>query len=96
MGRIQLRLLPETVPLPSGLMLDNVTADNGRILTIEVFSATTNTKLASRDLRRREFSGAFKYQNFDLKFTAPAGRLLEFRTYWYGGSYVRQDNIVIR
>lgn len=78
------------------LMLDNVTADNNAIVRLDVFDAATGKVLASRNVRRREFNAAFRYQAFDLPFRASTGQRLEFRTYWIGGSYVRQDNVIIR
>jgi len=78
------------------LMLDNVTADNNRILTIDVFDAATGSIRAIRNITRRQFTSAFQYQDFDLSFTASAGQRLEFRTFWHGGSYVRQDYVRVR
>jgi hypothetical protein len=78
------------------LMVDNVGADNNRLLTIEVFDAETGKRLAARDVRRRAFARPFAYQAFDVGFTAVSGHRLEFRTYWHGGSYVRQDNVTIK
>jgi hypothetical protein len=79
------------------LMLDNTTADNNRILTVDVFDAAAGRILAIRSIRRREFTrGPFQYQDFDLSFTAATGQRLEFRTFWHGGSYVRQDYVRVR
>jgi len=78
------------------LMLDNTTADNNRILLLDVYDAATGRTLASRTLTRRQFTAPFQYQDFDIVFTAVAGQQLEFRTYWYGGSYVRQDYTKVR
>jgi hypothetical protein len=94
---------PYTTAVPSGnrtatfrLLLDNVSADNNLILTVDVFNSTTGAVLARRDIRRSEFARAFSYQDFSLAFTAPAGHTLEFRTFWHGSSYVRQDKVVIQ
>lgn len=94
---------PYTTAVPSGnrtatfrLLLDNVTADNNLILTIDVFDATTGNVLTRRDIRRRDFARASSYQDFSLNFLAPAGHQLEFRTFWHGSSYVRQDKVKIR
>lgn len=78
------------------LLLDNVNADNNRVLTLDVFDAASGRVLASRDVRRREFRSPFQYQDFDLPFSSAAGQLLEFRAYWVGGSYVRQDLVSVR
>jgi len=78
------------------LMLDNVTADNVRILTLDVYDAATNRVLVSRDIRRRDLSRAFTYQDFNLDFTAGSNQRLEFRTFWHNYSYVRQDKVTVR
>ena len=36
-----------------------------------------------------------RYQDFKLGFSAEAWQRLEFRTYWHGGAYVRQDCVVV-
>jgi hypothetical protein len=94
---------PYATAVPAGtrtatyrLMLDNVNAANDRLLSLDVFDANSGRVLASRSLRRKEFSKAFQYQDFDLDFTASTGQRLEFRTYWHGGAYVRQDYVRVR
>ena len=76
--------------------VDNVSADNNNILYIDVYDATTDTVLTSRDLYRGQFSAPDKYQNFSLGFVPSVYHTLEFRTVWRGGSYVKQDKVVIR
>ena len=78
------------------LQLDNVVADNNRLLTIDVYDASTGKVLAKRELLRRDFSRAFDYKDFSLSFNASAGQRLEFRTFWHGGSYVKQDNVTVK
>lgn len=94
---------PYTTAIPSGartatfrLMLDNVTADNNQILTLDVYDAASGRVLATRTLTRQQFNAPFQYQDFDLNFSANAGQMLEFRTYWHGSSYVRQDYVQVR
>lgn len=77
------------------LMLDNVTADNLRILTIDVYDAETKRILSQSGITRRQFNRAFAYQDFGLTFSAPPGQRLEFRTFWHGSSYVRQDKVLV-
>ena len=77
-------------------MLDNVTADNLRILTIEVFDSATGRTLNSDNITRRMFdTGAFHYKEFNLHFDAKPGQCLEFRTFYWGNSYVRQDSTTV-
>ena len=88
---------PEAHTAVFRFLVDNVSADNNNILYIDVYDSTANSILASRELYRSEFITPFKYKNFKLDFT-PAGpyHVLEFRTYWRGGSYVKQDKVVVR
>lgn len=101
---------PYTRDIPAGrhearfrLMVDNRDADNGVVVVIEVndFDGRAETcgdcVIASRSVRRMEFSGTMSYQDFTLTFDAPgAGHRLEFRTRWTDISYVREDRITVR
>jgi hypothetical protein len=77
------------------MLVDNNTADNGTVVTVDVFDATANTVLASRDVTRQQWASASTYQNFDLNFSNTAGHSLEFRVYWHDISYVKVDRIDI-
>lgn len=76
-------------------MLDNVTADDERILTFDVADATSGRVLASRDVTRRQFSRPFTYQEFALSFVSPPDAKLEFRTLWHGVSYARIKGVEV-
>lgn len=94
---------PYTSSVPAGpmeadfvLMVDNNTADNANIVYIDVYDSTAGTVLASRTLTRREFVGTYQYNYIHLNFNAPgANHALEFRTYWYGYSYVKQQAVAV-
>lgn len=93
---------PYTSAVPAGqnvatfrLLVDNTTADNLKVVTVDVFDATSGRVLAQREVRRRELSTPFGYQEFAVAFTSQAGHLLEFRTFWHDSSYVRQDRVVV-
>ncbi len=77
------------------LMADNASGTN-RVLTIDVFDASTGRVITSRDISRRDFGTAMQYRDFTLGFTASAGQRLEFRTYWHGGTSVWQDYVQVR
>ena len=77
------------------LLLDNVRADNRRILTIDVFDADTGRVVISHDITRREFRSASTYQDFNLNFTGTAGHRFEFRTLWHGRSYAKLDKVTV-
>lgn len=79
------------------LLLDNVSADNLRIVTLDVYDASARRILATRALTRRNFAAPFAYQDFDLGFMAPGqGNQLEWRVYYHGRSYVRHDKTTVR
>lgn len=78
------------------LLTDNNTANNSRILTIDVYDSVSGTSMKMLDIKRRMFPAANKYHDFTLDFKAMPGQRLEFRTYWWGGAYVRQDAVFIR
>jgi hypothetical protein len=77
-------------------MLDNVDADNERILTFDVADAVSGKVLASMDVTRRAFRRPMQYQDFELPFFAPPQGKLEFRTQWHGVSYARVKQVLVR
>ncbi|AIE88073.1 hypothetical protein [Fimbriimonas ginsengisoli] len=78
------------------LMLDNVTADNKAIVNLDVYDANSGCVLASQKLTRKQFKKANNYQAFTLAFTAPSKARLEFRTYFLGGAYVREEKVTLK
>ncbi|MGC1275367.1 MAG: Calx-beta domain-containing protein [Planctomycetaceae bacterium] len=93
---------PWTPALPTGaytaefrLQVDNVTAGNQPIVTIDVVDFVTGQVLAQRVLTRAMFAQANVYQTFSLNFTTHSERVLEFRTFWHGTSYVKQDRVSV-
>jgi hypothetical protein len=80
------------------LMIDNNTADNRQVVRLDVYDATADTILASRDVTRKEWTSTFQYQPFSLPFVISgeqSGRLLEFRVYWYKQAYIREQNVSV-
>lgn len=77
------------------LLLDNVTADDLLILSLDVYDASTGRVLARQDVRRRQFGKNLTYQDFRLNFDAPRNHRLEFRTYWHNYSYARLDKVTV-
>jgi len=79
------------------LLLDNTTADNKHIVTLDVFDANSGRVIAARNVLRRDFTaGPMKYHDFNLGFTASSGQRLEFRVFYKGYSYVRHDKVIVR
>jgi hypothetical protein len=79
------------------MMVDNNSADNGVVARIDINDYTTNTIIATRDVRRREFRGTFAYQRFTLNapLDGRAGHKLEARVYWTDISYVKVKRVVV-
>ncbi|GIP51064.1 GxGYxYP domain-containing protein [Paenibacillus vini] len=92
---------PYTTDIPAGehtaffdMIIDNNTADNNLIVTVDVRDNTTGQVLASRDIHRQDWSYTSNYERFYLPFTNPAvGHELEFRVYWYGAAYTKVDKV---
>ena len=95
---------PYTALVPAGqrtasyrLQVDDVTATNHVVVTIDVFDATTGQVLAVSEVRRHAFTQPHVYQDLELTFTSPGqGHQLEFRTYWHDTSHVCQDKVTVR
>ena len=80
------RRLIDTVAVP----------DNSQILTLDVWDATAGQQLANRAVTRQQWKTSGNYEVFELPFTLPAaaaGHVLEMRTFFYAGAYVRVDKI---
>jgi hypothetical protein len=79
------------------LMIDNRSADNVRVLTVDVYDADMNEILATRDIRRQEFDAALTYQDFELWFElrARVGHRMETRVYWHDTAYIKLDKVTV-
>ncbi len=66
------------------LLVDNNTAADLVLATIDVNDIDHNKTIAQRDIKRRDFTAARKNQDFDLPFIAPGdGSHLDFRVYYH-------------
>ena len=72
------------------LELDNVDADNGRVVTIDINDATADEIIATRIIRRSEFNQPFQLQTFSVEadLRDRPGHIFEARVYWHDISYV--------
>lgn len=77
------------------LLVDNNTADNRKLLTVDVVDVATGFQ-KKLDITRKMFTAANSYQEFTIDFDALPGMNLEFRVYSHGGSYVKLDRITLR
>ena len=79
------------------LQVDNVTAANDLVVTLDVFDATSQVILASRQVHRHDLRAPGAYQRFRLDFPLDgrAGHAFETRIYWHDTSYVKVDKVVV-
>jgi hypothetical protein len=92
---------PYATDIPAGqntafynISIDNNTANNDVMVTVDVRDNTTGSTLASRDITRQEWKGTYAYQRFELPYNnSVAGHALEFRVYWYGRAYIKVDSV---
>ncbi|TXH64764.1 MAG: hypothetical protein E6Q88_15060 [Lysobacteraceae bacterium] len=73
------------------LMIDNRSADNAVVATVDVVTAGGTRLLARRDIRRQEFAGTYLWQDFDLSMVSPSFEELETRVYWHDNAYITHD-----
>jgi hypothetical protein len=74
------------------LLIDNNTANDDRVVRLEVFNFTTGRILASREVTRKQWGLPYRVECFALPFSlaaSDAGHALEFRVFWYDTAYVR-------
>jgi len=79
------------------LMIDNHSADNAKVVRLEVFDVDADEILSFREIGRQEFERPYEYKSFNLRFVQvnPSHRL-EFRTYWYGNAFIKMRNLQMK
>jgi len=75
------------------LKIDNNTADNARVATVDVRNHTTSTVETSMDIYRGDFDEAGEYQDFELQFTSNGTDEFEYRTYVYNQAEIVGEEI---
>lgn len=78
-----------------GIGIDNNTADNLGIISIDVYDSDSKVILAQGTVYRRQFKRTAEATQFKLAFTPSAASVLEFRIYYLGNAYVFADKIVV-
>ena len=93
---------PYVDTLPAGLltvrfqlMVDDNTADDLPVVSLDVFDVSTQTILAQREVTRSEFDATWTYQGHELQYRQQGGHNMEFRVHWHDVSYVRLGEIVV-
>jgi len=75
------------------LMIDQNSGANDLVVAIEVVNGSQF--LGRQQIYRNDFYASRSYQDFTLFFTSPTDAVLEFRTYWYGAAYIKQDFVAV-
>ncbi len=76
------------------LLIDDNTADDSVVATIDVYDAKNRIILAVRPIRRKEFLKPLVYQSFQLEYSANESQELEYRVYYHPLAYIKQKNVV--
>lgn len=80
------------------LLVDNNTANNAIVATLDVYDVTTGETLKTKNIRRQDFAGALSSQAFTLpvSLAGRAGHIMEARVLWLAESYMKMDRIVVK
>ncbi|KHD87490.1 MAG: hypothetical protein OM95_14050 [Bdellovibrio sp. ArHS] len=78
------------------LMVDNNSADNAVVASLDVHDATAGQILGKKDITRKEFLAPRQYQKFSVPVSLQGreNHLLEARTYSHGVSYLNIDGVI--
>lgn len=77
------------------LQIDNRSANNDVVATIDVVTAAGTRVLARRDVRRMEFTSTYTWQWFALYFDYPSFEQVEVRIYWHDRAYIKHGGTYI-
>lgn len=82
------------------LMIDDNSHDDFEMIRLEVNDYSANqTLLESKKITRKQWDNAWTYQCFFLPFEIDSSRIgnkLEFRIWWYGKAYIRQQRVAVQ
>lgn len=74
------------------LKIDNSTADDVLVVTLEAYDSTSGKSLATMNVTRKQFTVAGDYTTFSLPFSLDAdNHALELRVFWTGAAYTKAD-----
>lgn len=78
------------------LMIDNNTANNDVVATLDVVTNYGGTVLARRDIRRQEFTAANQWQWFTFDFFDTCFGNVETRLYWADRAYLKVGGVYVQ
>ncbi len=74
------------------LKIDDNTADDALVVTLEAYDSTSGKSLATQNVTRKQFTVAGDYTTFSLPFSLDAdNHALELRVFWTGAAYTKAD-----
>lgn len=77
------------------VFIDNNSADDRRILTLDVYDSFQEKLLTQAFITRKQFPKAGAFNLFKLSFTPVEQSKLEFRIFYNGWSYIAADRIAV-
>lgn len=86
---------PKTLDVYYSIYIDNNTADNRRILTLDVYDSFSKKVLQRMPVTRKQFKQAGAFNLFKLRIRVLAEANLEFRIFYEGYSYIAADRIAV-
>ncbi|MCQ6563068.1 GxGYxYP domain-containing protein [Paenibacillus mendelii] len=93
---------PNAADIPAGrhqvkfrTLIDNRTADNSRVLNLDIFDVTGNQVIAEKAVVKSQFQAANTYQNLVLEADFVEGHTYEFRAWYDGNAYVKIDRVTV-
>ncbi len=76
------------------LKIDDNTADDALVVTLEAYDSTSGKSLATENVTRKQFAVAGDYTTFSLPFSLDAdSHALELRVFWTGAAYTKADYV---
>ena len=78
------------------LKVDNVSANNHVVATIDIYDSSSKSILARDEIRRKEFDAPFEEKIFKLDYYQTSNHEIEFRTYFHKTSYVCQRDVIVK
>jgi hypothetical protein len=79
------------------LMLDTISADNMKVVTLDIHDATAQQILVTREVRSHDLRAPMTYQRFAVTVDLPgrSGHTMEARVNWHGEANVRLDKVTV-
>jgi len=94
---------PYTTSVPAGfyeayfrMMIDNNTAANSKVITLDVNDSYNMDILAEKDIYRQQFNGTSSYQDFSVTFYTDGNDKLELRVEFLDTAWIKVDRIILK